>query len=206
MKHEWRKHEKALYMPKNQAEIVSVPKFGFFTLKGRGNPNSDFFAACIEALYALSYAVRMSYKSGAAPEGYYEYTVYPLEGVWDIDESAKAHFNGVPDKNSLVFELMIRQPAFVTADFADQIMQKTRKKLPHDLSDQVGFKTFEEGHCIQMLHIGSYDSEPESFRRMETFAREHGLVRKTHTHREIYLTDARTTPPPVLKTVLRFQV
>lgn len=206
MKHEWKKSEKNFYLPKDKPEKIVVPKFKFFSVQGKGNPNDDRFADYIGVLYSLSYAIKMSPKAGIAPENYHDYSVYPLEGVWDIDESAKNSFDGKLDKNSLVFNLMIRQPDFVTTDFADEIIKMTQKKKPHDLLDQVKFEIIEEGCCIQMLHLGSYDNEPESFKQMERFATDRQLKRRSYMHREIYLSDARKTSPDKLKTVLRFQV
>lgn len=206
MKHEWRKHEKEFYLPKTRPELVKIPKFKFFMIKGRGNPNDDFFAEYIQVLYSLSYAVKMSPKAGIAPEGYYDYTVYPLEGVWDISAEAKEDFSGNIDKDSLVFNLMIRQPDFVMPAFAQEIIGRTKKKKPHELLEKVAFGAIEEGECIQMMHLGSYDNEPESFRQMQLFAEEHHLVRKSQKHREIYLSDARKVSPEKLKTVLRVQV
>jgi hypothetical protein len=206
MKSEWKKNEKNFYLPKDKPEKIYIPKFKFFTIQGKGNPNDDFFGEYIGALYSLSYAIKMSPKSGSAPPDYNEYTVYPLEGVWDIDEDAKKNFDGIIDKNSLIFNLMIRQPEFVNSDYATEIIERTKKKKPHELLDKVKFEEIEEGDCVQMLHIGSYDTELESFKKMEIFAEEFELKRKSHIHREIYLSDARKTAPEKLKTVLRFQV
>jgi len=206
MKHKWKKAEKAFYLPKNKPESIVVPKFNFYSIQGKGNPNDSFFAEYIGVLYALSYAVKMSPRGGTAPGNYYDYTVYPLEGVWDIDAYAKAAFNGVIDKNRLVFNLMIRQPGFVTPEYALETIEKTKLKKPHELLEKVKFETIEDGDCVHMLHLGSYDSEPESFAKMERFAREQHLRRLSRQHREIYLTDARRTSPEKQKTVLRFQV
>ncbi len=107
MKHEWRKKEKEIYLPKNKPVRIKIPEYKFYTIEGRGNPNDDFFPEYIGVLYSLSYAIKMSPKKGMEPEGYYDYTVYPLEGVWDINEEAKKNFNGVLDKDSLIFKLMI---------------------------------------------------------------------------------------------------
>jgi len=206
MKHEWKKHEKQYYMPKSRPEQVNLPAFRFFTIKGEGNPNAPLFASHIEVLYALSYAVRMSPKKNMAPEGYFEYTVYPLEGIWDLREDAKKDFNGSFSKEDLVYRLMIRQPDFVDEEYATGIKEFVRKNKSLDLVQEVNFEIIEEGDCIQMLHLGSYDSEPESFRLMEEFAANNGLKRKSKIHREIYLTDARKTVPEKQKTVLRFKV
>ena len=206
MKYEWKKSEKGFYLPKTKPELVTIPKFKFFTIKGRGNPNDSFFAEYIAVLYSLSYAVRMSPKQKITPKGYFEYTVYPLEGVWDLDETAKKSSDSNYDKNKLIFNLMIKQPDFVTDDFTKEIIEITKKKKPHELLDKVLFESIEEGESVQMLHIGSYDSEPESFRQMETFATHMKKKRTTRNHREIYLSDPRKVALEKLKTVLRFQV
>ncbi len=206
MKHEWRKHEKEIYLPKNGPEIVTIPEFKYFTIVGEGDPNNDIFPEYINVLYSLSYGVKMSYKKGIEPKGYFDYTVYPLEGIWDINEEAKNNFSGTVNKDDFVFKLMIRQPDFVTSDFFYDILTLTKAKKPHKLLDCVRLETIKEGACVQMLHLGSYDNEPESFKIMEDFAAKHGVKRLSKKHREIYLTDARKTAPEKLKTVLRFRI
>ena len=170
------------------------------------SPNDDAFPEYIGVLYSLSYAVKMSPRKGMTPEGYFDYTVYPLEGVWDIREEAKKRFSGDLDKDDLVFNLMIRQPGFVDEDFAMRMLEQVKKSKPHALLDQVKFEKIADGECIQMLHRGSYDEEPESFRIMEEYAAEANLRRLSKVHREIYLTDARKVEAEKLRTVLRFQV
>jgi len=206
MKHDWKKNDKQFYLPKNKPEKIVVPKFNFFTIEGKGNPNDAFFADYIGVLYSLSYAIKMSPKQGFAPANYEEYTVFPLEGVWDIEEDAKKNYNGTLDKNNLIFKLMMRQPDFVTAEFAHEAITRTKKKKPHPLLEKVKFETIEDGFCVQMLHEGSYDSEPASFQQMQEFADANQLKRIGHNHREIYLSDARKVAPEKLKTVLRFWV
>ena len=147
----------------------------------------------------------MSPKSGSAPRGYFEYTVYPLEGVWDISDEAKKANPGKLDKNTLVFDLMIRQPDFVTEEYALETISKVSKKKPNPLLEKVKFSIIDEGDCIQMLHTGPYDNEPDSFRMMEDFCSKNSLKRKSKIHREIYLSDARKVSSEKLKTVLRFQ-
>jgi hypothetical protein len=148
----------------------------------------------------------MSPKKGIEPNGYFDYTVYPLEGIWDLNVDAKKSFDGTFSKNDLVFKLMMRQPDFVENNFAHQILEATKKKKPHGLLEHVRFEEITEGDCIQMLHLGSYDSEPLSFRMMERFAEQKDYRRKSKTHREIYLSDPRKVSPDKLKTVLRFSI
>jgi len=206
MLHEWKRTEKKFYLPGTKPELINIPAFRFFSVEGKGDPNDKFFAEYIGVLYSLSYAIKMSPKKGIAPEGYFEYAVYPLEGVWDISDEAKKAPSAKLDKNSLIFNLMIRQPDFVNQEFAEEIIKLTKKKKPHPLLENVTFNTFEEGNCLQMMHIGSYDDEPESFRRMEDFCLENNFDRESKTHREIYLSDARKMSPDKLKTVLRFKI
>lgn len=206
MKHEWRKKEKEIYLPPTLPKVLHVPEFKYLTIKGNGNPNSAKFSEYIKALYSLAYVIKMSPKKEKAPKGYFDYTVYPLEGVWDISEDAKKRYNGKIEKDKLVFKLMIRQPAFVEEEFVCKMIEETKNKKPHTLLDEIGFEKISEGKCIQMMHIGSYETEPVSFKKMEKFAEEQELTRVSKTHREIYLNDARKVAPEKLKTVLRFQV
>lgn len=206
MKHEWRKKEKEIYLPKNKPELIDVPKYKFLTIEGEGNPNSEGFIEYITVLYSLSYGIKMSPRKGIETDGFYDYTVYPLEGVWDINEEAKKSFKGTIDKDDLVFKLMIRQPDFVHTDLVDKIRKMTKEKKPHTLLEKVLFEEIEDGKCVQMLHLGSYDDEPKSFKIMEDFAVDSGLRRISKVHREIYLSDVRKVAPEKLKTVLRFQV
>ncbi len=207
MKHEWRKQEKAIYLPKNKPELVDIPTYKFIVLSGKGNPNDKFFSECIGVLYSVAYAIKMNLKKAKnLPKEYKDWTVYPLEGVWDITEKAKQNGNGKLNKDDLVFDIMIRQPNFVSEDFFNKMLELTKIKKPHKLLDKVRFETITEGKCIQMLHIGSYDDEPKSFEQMERFATELGLKRKSKNHREIYLSDVRKVEAEKLKTVLRFQV
>jgi len=128
---DWKKSEKALYLPAVEPCRIDVPAFSFFAIRGRGNPNGAAFQDYISVLYSLAYAVRMSYKWDEPPAGYETYAVYPLEGVWDVSDEVKAAGPGVRgplDKDSLVFNLMIRQPEFVTPDLAARAMETVRRR------------------------------------------------------------------------------
>jgi hypothetical protein len=206
VKYEWRKKEKSVYLPKNKPEIIDVPAYQFVSINGEGNPNSPLFAEYI-SLYSLSYTIKMTLKKmDNLPQNYIDYTVYPLEGVWDINEAAKKNFTGTINKDDLVFKLMIRQPDFITHAFFEKMLAVVKKKKPQRLLEELKFEKITEGKCIQMLHIGSYDKEPESFQLMEAFAETQNLTRLSKIHREIYLSDFRKVIEAKLKTVLRFKV
>ena len=204
MKYEWRKKDKDMYLPKNKPKMIEVQKMKFFTLKGKGNPNNDAFKEIVKTLYTLAYAVRMMPKKGITPEGYYEYTVFPLEGIWDLDEIGRQLER--LDKDRLVYKLMIRQPDFVSEELFEQAKNNIAKKVTADYLNAVRFEEIEEGLCVQCLHVGSYESEPETFSKMDEFCEENNLKRIDKRHREIYLNDARKTPVEKFKTVLRYKV
>jgi len=204
MKYEWRKNDKELYIPKNKPAVITVGEYPYFTLSGSGNPNSDLFAESIGVLYSLSYAVKMLPKRGAAPEGYYDYAVFPLEGVWDLLDKSRA--TEPLDKDNLKYKIMIRQPDFITEALAAEVIEHTAKKKPHPLLKDACFERIADGLCVQMLHLGSYDTEPVSVAKMQKFCDENSYKRTQHSHKEIYLTDARKTEPEKLKTTLRISV
>lgn len=207
MKHEWRKLEKNVYLPKMRPELIDIPEYRFLTIKGEGHPGSEYFNDCISALYSLSYALKMTLKKvDQKPENYCDYTVYPLEGIWDLNEEAKRNNTSHFDKDDLVYQLMIRQPDFITDKNFKEILQMTMKKKPQKLLEEVKFEGIRDGQCIQMLHVGSYDNEAASFSIMEEFTKEQNLIRESKDHREIYLSDFRKVPAEKLKTVLRFKV
>ncbi len=202
-KYEWRMTEKAFYLPKEKGpHRIDVPEMKFFAVEGAGSPADGEFQARVGLLYALSYAVRMMPKSGWTPPGYQEYTVFPLEGVWTLDTDAWR--GGALDKTKLRYKLMIRQPRFVTPDVAARAMESARKKVPADLLDRTSFESFSDGPSVQMVHVGAYDTEPETFAAMDDYMKEHGLVRTERAHREIYLSDPRKVSPEKNRTLLRF--
>ena len=121
---DYKKDFKHLYVPKTVPEIVDVPMMPFYMVDGSGDPNGDEFAKATEALYSLSYAVKMSYKSADVPPGYYEYTVFPLEGVWDLIDRSKPP----TDKSNFKYTIMIRQPDFMTESLFERFREQTMKK------------------------------------------------------------------------------
>ncbi|MGX7243829.1 GyrI-like domain-containing protein [Enterococcus quebecensis] len=203
MKFEWRKQEKELYLPKARPMEITVPKQKFYTISGKGDPNEPQFGEETAALYAMSYGIRMMPKKGIVPEGYFGYTVYPLEGIWTLsDESVAAgrEFN----KADLVYKIMIRQPDFVTEELALANLEQVSQKKFNLNNQNVKFETIEDGKCVQMLHVGSYDDEFKTFEIMKRYCDERQLVRRTFAHREIYLSDPRKVMPEKMKTVLRY--
>ncbi|MFQ9310987.1 MAG: GyrI-like domain-containing protein [Paraclostridium sordellii] len=204
MKHEWRKKEKNYYLPKTNPEIVNIQELKFIQIKGSGNPNSEEFSQKIGILYSLSYAIKMMPKKGITPKGYFDYTVYPLEGIWDLTNEARDY--EIFDKNNLVYTVMIRQPEFVDETVFKEAIEILKKKNNNALLDEVEFVSIDEGMCVQIMHIGSFDEEYKSFEVMKKFCKDNNILIKNKAHREIYISDFRRIPKERLKTVLRYRV
>lgn len=204
MKYEWRKKEKNYYIPKTKPELVDVNEFKFIQIKGSGNPNNEEFSKRVGTLYSIAYAIRMMPKKGIVPKGYFEYTVYPLEGIWDLTEEGRQ--KDTLDKDELVYTIMIRQPKFVTEDVFKEAVNIAKSKKENELLEDVVFETIHEGLCVQMMHVGSFDEEYKTFEVMEQFCKDNNLKIKSKAHREIYISDIRRTAPEKLKTVLRYRV
>lgn len=199
---DYKKDYKNIYLPARTPVIIDIPKMSYIMISGIGDPNGEEFKEKVEALYSLSYGVKMSYKSNDIPVGYYEYTVFPLEGVWDLVDKSKP----LSDKDNYKYTIMIRQPDFLTEELFEKFLEKTKKKKPNPRLEEITFGEITDGLSCQAMHIGSYDDEAESFDSMEAFCRENGYIRALKTHREIYLSDPRKTEASKLKTVLRFSV
>jgi len=205
MKYEWRKQEKSLYFPKDKPDLITVPQQKFFTISEKENPNDEEYSEKIGALYSLAYAVRMMPKQGYIPDGYYEYTVYPLEGLWYLTEEGIK--SSTLNKDELLYTSMIRQPNFVSLDVFNRAFANAKKKKDNRFLEEITFETMEDGLSVQIMHLGSFDDEPRSFELMDKYCKENNLqILKNPHHREIYLSDARKTEKSKLKTVLRYMV
>lgn len=210
MKYEWRKKDKVLYLPKNEPTIIDVPEMQYLSVTGEGNPGDEAFADCVGALYAMSYGLKMLPKGGITPEGYFEYTVFPLEGVWDLNEEGRRRYEAgaasVELKDYFIYKVMIRQPDFVDSDLVEMVRASVMKKKKNPRIADIRLELITEGKAVQMMHLGSYDDEPASFDQMETFAEEKGLKRVNRNHKEIYLTNPDKVSPEKMKTTIRMWV
>ena len=194
-------------MPKNKPSIVEVPSMNYIAVRGKGNPNAEDseYKQSIGLLYGIAFTIKMSKKGNHQIEGYFEYVVPPLEGFWwqnnmkGIDYSRKEDFN---------FISIIRLPDFVTKEDFDWAIEEAAKKKKEDFS-KVEFLTYDEGLCVQCMHIGSYDDEPATIEMMHDFMTDEGYeldITDKRFHHEIYLSDARRVAPEKLKTVIRHPV
>lgn len=207
MAFDFKKEYKEFYMPKNKPQIVNVPKANYIAVRGKGNPNEEggTYQKAISVLYAVAYTLKMSYKIDYKIEGFFEYVVPPLEGFWWQDGIDGVDYN---DKSTFNWISLIRLPDFIKEkDFIWAVETATKKKkLDCSFAE---FITVDEGLCVQIMHIGPFDNEPETVAIMDKFLEENGYVNdfsKSRLHHEIYLSDARKVEPEKWKTVIRHPI
>ena len=201
MKYEWKKNEKNLYGVKQKPQLIEIPSAYYIMIKGEGNPNESDFSNRVSALYSLAYGIKMLFKNMEKEElEYSDFTVFPLEGIWEKSDDEEF------DKNKLKYTIMIKQPYFITKEIFDLAFEKVKKKKPNELYDEISFDCIESKKAIQILHIGSFDTEIESFEKLDNFANEMNLERSEKLHTEIYLNNKNRTAEDKLKTILRYNV
>ena len=207
MAFDYKKEYKEFYMPKNKPGIVNIPKMNYIAVKGKGNPNEENgeYKKSIELLYSIAFTIKMSYKGNYKIDGYFEYVVPPLEGFWWQDGIKGMDYN---KKEELNFISVIRLPDFVTEQDFEWAIKEAAKKKKTDFS-KVEFFIYEEGLCVQCMHLGSYDDEPITTELMENYAIENGYkidITDNRFHHEIYLSDPRRCEIAKLKTVIRHPI
>ena len=195
MAFDFKKEYREFYMPGNQPEIVTVPRAGYIAVRGSGDPNQE----------GGDYTIKMSYKGSRRIEGFFEYVVPPLEGFWwqegtlGVDYSDKSRFNWIS---------VIRLPDFVKREDFDWAVKEASRKKKLDCS-MAEFLTVDEGLCVQIMHLGSYDDEPATVAALDAFLEENGYENDfsgDRLHHEIYLSDPRRSAPEKWRTVIRHPV
>ncbi|MBQ6420715.1 MAG: GyrI-like domain-containing protein [Clostridia bacterium] len=207
MPFDFKKEYKEFYLPKNRPEIVNVPAANFVAVRGEGDPNETggAYQQAIGVLYAVAYTLKMSYKTDYRIEGFYDYVVPPLEGFW-----RQAGKDGIDysDKAAFCWISVIRLPDFITKKDFDWAVGTASIKKKLDCS-AAEFLTVDEGLCVQIMHLGTFDDEPASVALMDRYLEENGYqndLSARRLHHEIYLSDPRKVPPEKRKTVIRHPI
>ena len=207
MAFDFKKEYKEFYMPPKKPSIVTIPKMNYIAVRGQGDPNPEEseYKQAIGLLYGIAFTIKMSKMGSHKIDGYFDYVVPPLEGFWwqegviGVDYSRKDDFNWIS---------VIRLPDFVTREDFEWAVEEATKKKKTDFS-KVEFFTYDEGLCVQCMHIGPYDDEPATVELMHNFMEEQGYeldITDERMHHEIYLSDARKVAPEKLKTVVRHPI
>ena len=207
MTFDFKKEFKEFYLPPKKPAIVDVPAMNYVAVFGEGNPNIEdgAYKNSIGLLYAISYTVKMSKRGNHKIDGFFDYVVPPLEGLWRMNDGKPFDY---ARKDDLCWISMIRLPDFVKKQDFEWAIKEGSAKKKIDLSSAELF-TFDEGLCVQCMHIGSYDSEPATISAMRAFIETQGYsfdLIDTRLHHEIYLSDPRKTAPEKLKTVIRIPI
>ena len=204
MPFDYKKEYKEFYLPPRTPGIVTVPAMNFLAVRGQGDPNQEdgAYKEALGLLYAVAFTIKMSKLGKHKLEGYFDYVVPPLEGLWwqegvhGVDYARKADFQWIS---------LIRLPEFVTEEAFHWAVREAAEKKKQDFS-RVEFFSWEEGLCVQCMHLGPYDDEPATVAAMDEYARAQGYLpdfSESRFHHEIYLSDVRRCKPEKLKTVIR---
>lgn len=207
MSFDYKKEYKEFYMPPKRPVIVEIPEMNYVAVRGMGNPNEEEgeYKAAVGVLYAIAYTIKMSHKGTHKIDGFFEYVVPPLEGLWwqegktGVDYAHKETFHWIS---------LIRLPDFITKKDFDWAVQEAEKKKKIDAS-KAEFLTYNEGLCVQCMHIGSYDTEPATVQAMAEYADANGCLEDISSqrfHHEIYLSDPRKADVSAMKTVVRHPI
>ena len=202
LKMDYKKDYKDIYLPKAVPAVIDVPPMSFIMVDGNGDPKGEEYQAAVSILYSLSYTIKMKGKDIA---GYFDYTVFPLEGLWWYESGG---FD-LGRRDVWRWISMIRQPDFVTADVFCWAVELAGKKKPELDFSKARFELFSEGLCVQMMHIGPFADEPVTVAQMNDFIEQNGLINMTgteHKHHEIYLSDPNKVKPEKMKTIIRLPV
>ncbi len=207
MAFDFKKEYKEFYMPKNKPHTVVVPQTNYIAIRGKGDPNEEDgeYKKSIAILYSIAYTIKMSYKTDYKINGFFEYVVPPLEGFW-----WQENINGInySDKSSFCWISAIRLPDFVIKDDFNWAVEVASRKKKIDCSS-AEYLTIDEGLCVQIMHIGSFDNEESTIKLMDEFLVKNGYENDfsdSRLHHEIYLSDARKIAPEKWKTVIRHPI
>ena len=207
MAFDFKKAYKEFYLPPKQPTLVTVPPMTFLAVRGQGDPNQPdgAYQQALGLLYAVAFTIKMSKLGLQQPEGYFDYVMPPLEGLWRqtgggaLDLTRKADFQWVS---------LLRLPDFVTEEVFRWAVREAAKKKKLDFSTVI-YLPWVEGLCVQCMHLGPYGEEPTTLRAMEDYIEEQGYALDfgpDRWHHELYLSDPRRGRPEKRKTVLRLPV
>lgn len=204
MAFDYKKEYKEFYLPPKKPVVIRIPEMNFVAVRGKGNPNEEggAYKEAIGILYAIAFTIKMSYKGDHDIAGYFQYVVPPLEGLWWQDGIKGVDYM---KKEELNWISMIRLPEFVTGDVFSWAKAEAEEKKQRDFSG-AEFFTYDEGLCVQCMHVGPYDDEPRTIAAMEELTAAMGYetdLSDRRLHHEIYLSDPRRCAEKNLRTVIR---
>ena len=202
MAFDYKKEYKEFYLPSKKPEIIEIPPMNFLAVRGSGDPNAEEgeYKRAINLLYGIAYTLKMSYKTSYKIQGFFEYVVPPLEGFWWLEGIKGMDYT---QKDRFQWISVIRLPEFIGKEDFEWALKKKE-----DFS-KVEFLQYDEGLCVQCMHVGAFDDEPATVEVMDEFIKAEGYlndITDTRYHHEIYLSDFRKCAPEKRKTVIRHPI
>lgn len=202
MPFDFKKEFKSLYQPKTTPEIITVPPITYAAVRGEGDPNEEggAYKNALGVLYGILYTIKMSKRGERVIDGYFDFIVPPLEGFWENAEYSR--------KECFRWVSVLRLPDFVTEEVFEWAKAEAARKKKIDCS-AAEMLVVDEGLCVQSMHIGGYDSEPQTVAAMDAFLAENGYANDftdKRLHHEIYISDPNKCETEKLKTVIRHPI
>lgn len=193
---------KSYFKAANRPEIVDIGPAQYISIMGQGEPGGAVYTENLQALYSVAYALKFRFKDAGK-----DFVVSKLEGLWWFDtekykDIPMAETPGRVPREEWYYRLLIRLPDFVSEADVASVIEAVLAKKPLTAAGAVSFYTMHEGKCVQMLHVGPFEKEPESLALIMAFSEKEGLV-QNGLHHEIYLSDFRKSTPDKYKTILR---
>lgn len=187
---------KELYLPPTDDFVtVYIPMMKFFMVDGQGSPEGQAYAEALQWLFAAVYPIKRAAKERMGKD----FVEPPLECLWWADDPAD-FVAGRKDK--LKWRLMIPAPDWATEEMLAAAIAEAAKRLG-DAPKSLRLERFEEGHSVQIMHVGPPTQEVKTLARLHRdYLPSHDMV-PNGPHHEIYLTDPRRTAPAKMKIVLR---
>ena len=206
MAYDFKKAEKQYYQPKDTPVIITIPKMHFLAITGKGNPNEEGgeYQTALGKLYGVAYTLRMSYKQGYDIPGYEEYVVPPLEGLWWMNDICGIDYG---NKDQFHWISLLRLPDFIREEDITWAIEQTAKKKKIDCEAVYHF-IYDEGLCVQCMHLGAFDDEPATVMKMNQYLAEHGYeedIQEERYHHELYLS-GKSFDPVKMRTVIRHPI
>ncbi|WP_241842923.1 GyrI-like domain-containing protein [Agromyces albus] len=196
-KYDVKRAYRELYSPSaRDFAVVEVPPMRYLAIDGHGDPNAaQDYADAVTALFSVAYAVKFRSKRELGRD----FVVAPLEGMWRADDPEVFITR---DKSAWSWTMLISQPDWINEEHVGRAIAADTK-APRPALDRMRLERIYEGSAVQILHLGPYDAETATLERLHhEWMPAHGLT-FNGDHHEIYLSDARRTPPEKLRTILR---
>jgi hypothetical protein len=170
-----RKEMKQYYQPPaDSVVVIRVPKMNFVALDGKGAPEDASFHDAIQTMYGLAFTIKFNLKKTLEVD----YPVMPLEGLWWMKDGG---FD-IRKRGEWLWSLMLMQPNLVKKKMFNEAVEELKLKRGPSSVLPARLEAFNEGLCLQTMHVGPYSEEAGTIAKLEAFAKQNGyeMIGKHH--------------------------